>query len=580
MMSVLHKVKAFLVLFLLLPCISEAAVRWYNPEDVAARTVHGQASFCKGTGGGNFYHRLPENAKDKVRKSVWNRSLCSSGLRLVFSTDADKITVRYQVSRPHSRPNMSATGVSGVDLYTYDRNGREIYLAGKYQFRDTITFTYDPIFIEKKPKSHRYTLYLPLYNEVEWLEVGVDDGAEFRFEPVLPTLPVVAYGTSICQGASASRPAMAWTNILQRRLGHELVSFGFSGNAFMENEVIDLIAQIDAKVYILDAMPNVCELKEPAMIRDTVLNAVRRLRSMRPQTPILLTDHPGFPHHLANPKMKEKQNYTHQMQKEAYEILKAEGVEELYYLSYEEIAMPQDALVEGIHMSDYGMKVYADAYERKLREILCEPVGEVATMIPTVQQRDPYNWMDRHYDIVTQSAGKHYSRVLIGDSIMHFWSDTDDVSSINGQSSWNRFEGLSLNLGCGYDRVENVLWRIYHGQLDNFTADRIYLTIGTNNLRSNSDEEIADGIALLLEAIRNRRPEAEVFLMGVFPRRDREARVMELNKLLSRTARQAGVSYADPGKVFLKGRKIDESLFIDGLHPNEAGYECIAPYYR
>ena len=566
----------------LVPELSHAVEKWHNPEGTGARVVQGQAFFSKITseGGGNFYHRLPETAKDKVRKSVWKRSLCSSGLSLVFSTDADKITVRYQVSRPHSMPNMSATGVSGVDLYTHDRNGREIYLAGKYQFRDTITFTYNPIYIEKKPKLHRYTLYLPLYNEVKWLEVGVDDGADFRFEPVLPARPIVAYGTSICQGASASRPAMAWTNILQRRLSHEVVNLGFSGNAFMENEVIDLLAQIDARVYILDAMPNVCELKEPAMIRDTVLNAVRRLRSMRPQTPILLTDHPGFPHHLSNPKMKEKQKHVLQMQKEAYNILKEEGVDGLHYLSYEEIAMPQDALVEGIHMSDYGMKAYADAYEKKLREILCEPVGEVSTMIPVTQQRDPYNWMDRHHDVLIKSAGKHYSRVLMGDSIMHFWCDTGDGSAINGQSSWDRFEGTSLNMGCGYDRIENVLWRIYHGQLDNITADRIYITIGTNNLRTSSDREIADGIALLLEAIKSRRPEAEVFLMGVFPRRDREARVKELNKLLSRTARQTGVSFADPGKVFLKGRKIDESLFVDGLHPNEAGYERIAPYYR
>jgi hypothetical protein len=220
------------------------------------------------------------------------------------------------------------------------------------------------------------------------------------------------------------------------------------------------------------------------MIRDTVLNAVRRLRSMRPDTPILLTDHPGFPHRLANPKVKEKHERTLQMQKQAYEMLLEEGVTGLYYLSNEEIAMPQDASVEGIHMSDYGMMAYADAYERKLREILHEPVGDLVTMIPVTQQRDPYIWMDRHYDIVTQSAGKHYSRVLIGDSIMHFWCDTKDGSAINGQASWDKFEGTSLNLGCGYDRIENVLWRIYHGQLDGFTADRIYLTIGTNNIKA------------------------------------------------------------------------------------------------
>lgn len=580
MKSLLYQFTLLLALLLLIPHLSYADVKWYNPENTVGggRLIHGQAFYGQQREG--FYHRLPVKVKNTVRRPVWKRSVCPSGTSLVFSTDAEKIVVRYQVTREIARPNMAATGVSGVDLYTSDRNGREIYLAGKYQFRDTITFTYDPIYIEKKPKLHRYTLYLPLYNEVKWLEVGVDDGAEFRFEPVLPAKPILAYGTSICQGASASRPAMAWTNILERRLGHEVVSFGFSGNAFMENEVIDLIAQVDARVYILDAMPNVCELKQPQMIRDTVLNAVRRLRSMRPDTPILLTDHPGFPHRLANPKIKEKHERTLQMQKQAYEILLAEGVTGLYYLSNEEIAMPQDASVEGIHMSDYGMMAYADAYERKLREILHEPVGDLVTMIPVTQQRDPYNWMDRHYDIVTQSAGKHYSRVLIGDSIMHFWCDTKDGSAINGQASWDKFEGTSLNLGCGYDRIENVLWRIYHGQLDGFTADRIYLTIGTNNIKAQTFEEIAAGISNLLLQIKFRRPEAEVVLMGIFPRRDLEAKVKDMNKVLKRVAREAGVRFENPGQELLKGRQIDESLFVDGLHPNEVGYECIASYYR
>jgi lysophospholipase L1-like esterase len=68
--------------------------------------------------------------------------------------------------------------------------------------------------------------------------------------------------------------------------------------------------------------------------------------------------------------------------------------------------------------------------------------------------------------------------------------------------------------------------------------------------------------------------------MGVFPRREREDRIKNLNKVLMKVAREVGVGFADPGKELLKGRKIDESLFVDGLHPNEAGYECIASYYR
>jgi lysophospholipase L1-like esterase len=68
--------------------------------------------------------------------------------------------------------------------------------------------------------------------------------------------------------------------------------------------------------------------------------------------------------------------------------------------------------------------------------------------------------------------------------------------------------------------------------------------------------------------------------MGIFPRRDREARIKGLNKLLKKTAKEAGAGFNDPGQVFLRKGKIDESLFLDGLHPNEAGYELIAPYYN
>eukprot|EP01034_Spumella_vulgaris_P014863 gene14863-18989_t len=48
-------------------------------------------------------------------------------------------------------------------------------------------------------------------------------------------------------------------------------------------------------------------------------------------------------------------------------------------------------------------------------------------------------------------------------------------------------------MGYGWDRIENVLWRIYHGELDGFMAKQIFVNIGTNNLQMNSDEEILAG---------------------------------------------------------------------------------------
>ena len=152
-------------------------------------------------------------------------------------------------------------------------------------------------------------------------------------------------------------------------LGREVVNLGFSGNAHMENEVIDLLAEIDAEVYIIDAMPNVCTF-EPQAIKDTVLTSVRRLRSLKPETPIVLVDHLGYPQSKSDSKTRMMESNSIRMQRLAYEQLKKEGVKKLYYMSYDDIALPQDATVEGSHPSDYGMQVYAEAYRKKLRKIL------------------------------------------------------------------------------------------------------------------------------------------------------------------------------------------------------------------
>ena len=342
--------------------------KWHNPQQVGYPVVHGQA--FQGEEREGFYHRFPARTRENVRKAVWNLSKNTAGESICFSTDSKNIKVRYRVLRRKAMNHMPATGVSGVDLYTYDKDGKEIWLAPKYAFKDTVTYTYsriEPLNVSGGFK--KYTLFLPVYNEVEWLEIGVDDGSKFRFEPLSSEKPIVAYGTSICQGACASRPAMAWTNILQRRLGRTVVNLGFSGNCMHEREVIDLVADVDAAVYILDGMPNLYRLPAPEL-QDTIVKAVRQLRDRRPDTPIILVDHSGYPNAVVNMKSRDDQERSLKCMEAAYKQLVKEGVKGLYRLRHEEIGMKGEMFVEGIHMSDYGMKTYADAYEPLLRQIL------------------------------------------------------------------------------------------------------------------------------------------------------------------------------------------------------------------
>ena len=71
--------------------------------------------------------------------------------------------------------------------------------------------------------------------------------------------------------------------------------------------------------------------------------------------------------------------------------------------------------------------------------------------------------------------------------------------------------------------------------------------------------------------------EAKIKIVGILPRRENEPRLVELNLLISKLSKKVNVNYTDIGSVLLKDNgEIDESLFRDGLHPNEEGYRKLA----
>jgi len=118
-----------------------------------------------------------------------------------------------------------------------------------------------------------------------------------------------------------------------------------------------------------------------------------------------------------------------------------------------------------------------------------------------------------------------------------------------------------------------VIWRVYHGELDGFETEKVLVMIGTNNLHLNTDEEIIEGLHLLMKAIKIRQPTAKITLMPLLFDDIHEARIVKLNFQIAQLAGEVAVPYRDLGYVFLnKENKINESFFSDGLHPNTAGY--------
>ncbi|MCX6225393.1 MAG: SGNH/GDSL hydrolase family protein [Bacteroidia bacterium] len=572
------------LLMLCLAGFSQGALKmkWWNPVASGFRVIEGQGW------PGEFaspYDRLPSRAEKSVRPAVWNLSGNSAGLMIRFRSNAGRIVVRYQVAGAMNMPHMPSTGVSGIDLYAKNADGAWLWSNGRYSFGDTVVYQFNGL--EPNDSYHQmgreYRLYLPLYNTVKWMEIGVADTSLFSPLPVRREKPVVTYGTSIMHGACASRPGMAWANILGRKLDRPLINLGFSGNGRLEPEVLSLITEVDAKLYVLDCLPNLVNPKDfpREEVQRRIVAAVRQIRKVRPDAPVLLVDHSGYSDGSLNPVRRQDYLETNEANHQAFALLKTEGVKNIYLLTKEEIGLTPDAMVDGTHPSDLGMQQYANAYEKIIRIILNQPVGSSSPAQPCTQYREPgtYDWEARHETLLALNAGKTPRTVFIGNSITHYWGGEPAHPLHRGEDSWKKvLDPLGTrNFGFGWDRVENVLWRVYHDELDGYQAERVIIDIGTNNLHLNTDPEILEGMELLVNAIRVRQPKADIVVLGLYPRRDYEPRVKALNLKYAQLTGKYNVRFADPGVALLMpDGKIDETLFTDGLHPNAEGYRMIA----
>jgi lysophospholipase L1-like esterase len=305
----------------------------------------------------SFYDRLPAKAEKNVPPSVWNLSRDSTGLCVRFTTDATSIQVRWTLlhNKSLAMPHMPATGVSGVDLYTKGPTGRWRFVLNGRPEAETNTVQCATV------PGQPYLLYLPLYNGVRSVEIGIaKDRAIAAPEDAAGKTrkSLVFYGTSITQGGCASRPGMACTAIVGRRLDVPVINLGFSGSGKMETAMADLLAELDPAVYVLDCLPNM----SPALVSERIAPFVKRLREAHPDTPILLAE---------DPSVRDARSEKGRMLRSIVERLSAQGVQNLYVLSNEGMLGDDgEGTVDGGHPNDLGMMRQADTFIKALRPLM------------------------------------------------------------------------------------------------------------------------------------------------------------------------------------------------------------------
>jgi lysophospholipase L1-like esterase len=218
--------------------------------------------------------------------------------------------------------------------------------------------------------------------------------------------------------------------------------------------------------------------------------------------------------------------------------------------------------------------------------------------VPKIEE-DGYDWYAKHDRNLQAQKNQQFELVMIGDSITHNWCGDGPGLRDIGIRNWNSAiaKYKVLNLGFGYDRTQNVLWRLQDGELKGQSPKLIVLNIGTNqfsispNYDGDTPEDAAEGVIAVLKQIREIAPESEVVVMAVFPRGPDRAffdpRINRLNQLVrAYVVQEKKMEFLDISGSFLNpDGSLKLELYIDeGCHPNNAGYqvwaEALQPYFE
>lgn len=323
--------------------------------------------------------RIPLAMKDSVRPTLWDRASCTSGKAFRFATNSTAVAVRYNLLTNMHMMHMADTGIKGTDLYIWDEDTHswQFVNCNRPVRKDTPVRPREDsiqskIYVDRLDgKMHEYMIYLPLYDGVRWLEIGVDSSAVIT-QPVLNSprqgKKFVFYGTSILQGGCACRPGMVATSIIQRDMDVECVNLGFSGEGKMDNCMARAMASIpDVYAYILDPIPNCTK----DMCDTLTYDFVNILRQLRPDVPIFMVEGEMYSYTKYSSFYREYLPQKNDAFHKNYLRLKQDNPRNLYYITCKDLYGPNnEGTVDGIHLTDIGFWWYAQKLEPYLRAVL------------------------------------------------------------------------------------------------------------------------------------------------------------------------------------------------------------------
>jgi len=286
----------------------------------------------------------------------------TSGGRLSFETDSPYVAI-YAVCDDVNPVTMPLTGYTGFDLYLDRQDGLEF--TDVFLPPVTMEKGYEGICYFGEPGTHKVLMHFPLYNNVHKLFIGLRDGSSLQsYSPYTEAPPVVIYGSSITQGACASRPGNSYPAVFSRLSRRDIQCFGFSAGAHGEVRMAEYLASLPMSLFVLDYDHNDCDKPELLEARHEAFYQV--IRQKNPNLPIVIMTAPG----AARTFYESWPARTKKILRRTYLNARNRG-EPVAFLDCGRI-FGQDidaALTDRIHPGDYGHVLMAKSLLRCVRKL-------------------------------------------------------------------------------------------------------------------------------------------------------------------------------------------------------------------
>lgn len=344
--------------------VEDKEVRWFSPAEPPLR-ISGFAWWSRE----HRFRRLPVVDAGAIREEVDDLANHTAGGQIRFQTDATHLRIKARLYGPNNMEHMTSTAVNGFDCYV-GLPGFQLYY-GITRFPHGAD-AYESLFYEfVEPEPRCITLNFPLYQGVHEVLIGVNSDATMtEYPPYDNEGKVILYGTSITQGGCASRPGMAYSNILSRRFNNEFINLGFSGNGKGDPEIAEFISRIEKpSCVVLDYDANCDNLD--ALI-STMPEFIRIVRSRHPEVPILVVSRTPCGYEQLNPSAYEDRVARRDYQRRLVRELRDNGDRFISFCDGADLlgVVWNECTVDGLHPTDLGFMQIADGLTPILKDIL------------------------------------------------------------------------------------------------------------------------------------------------------------------------------------------------------------------